>query len=53
VLDHPAFQALRPFEDLLLRTPIPLHRDVLRAAGAPLSESSFGTPVPRRGLMSI
>lgn len=49
VLDHPALAALRPFEEVCLRTPIARHRDALREAGAPLSERSWGTDRPRRG----
>jgi glutathione S-transferase len=53
VLDHRAFAALRPFEELLLRTPIAQHRPALQAAGAPLSERSFGTALPRRGVLAV
>ena len=53
VLDHRAFAALRPFEELLLRTPIAQHRAALLAAGAPLSEHSFGTALPRRGVLAV
>lgn len=52
VLDHPAFVKLRPFEELLLRTPIAKHRDALREAGAPVSAATFGTTTPRRGLLA-
>lgn len=53
VLDHPSFVKLRPFEELLLRTPIAEHRAALKAAGAPVSEETFGTATPRRGLLAI
>jgi glutathione S-transferase len=53
VLDHPGFAALRPLEELLLRTPIPKHREALRAAGAPISDRTLGTSVARRGTISI
>lgn len=53
VLEHPAFAALRPFEELLLRTPIAKHRDALREAGAPVSAQTFAAPTPRRGVMRL
>ena len=53
VLNHPSFERLRPFEDLLLRTPIPNHRTALRDAGAPLSAHTLGTSIPRRGMLTI
>lgn len=52
VLGHDAFRALRPFEDLLLRTPIPEHRAALEAAGAPLTATTLGTATPRRGVLA-
>ena len=52
-LDHPGFVKLRPFEELLLRTPIANHRTALKDAGAPVSAETFGTSVPRRGLLTI
>lgn len=53
VLDHPSFARLRPFEEVLLRTPIANHRAALRDAGAPVSGDTFGTSTPRRGLLTI
>ncbi|HJQ56090.1 MAG TPA: glutathione S-transferase family protein [Vineibacter sp.] len=53
VLDTPPFQALRPIEDALARTPITQHRARLSELGAPLSAETYGTPEPRRGLMPI
>lgn len=50
---HPSFDALRPFEDLLMRTPIANQRAALQAAGAPLTADTFTTAVPRRGVLSI
>jgi glutathione S-transferase len=50
-LDHPSFYRLRPFEDLLLKTPIGRHREALAAAGAPLTPSAVGTESPRRGVL--
>jgi glutathione S-transferase len=51
-LAHPAFLKLRPFEELLLRTPIPRQRDALREAGAPVTEQTLGGPEPRRGILA-
>lgn len=53
VLDHPSFVKLRPFEELLIRTPIPHHRDALREAGALLTASTLGSQTARRGILSI
>ena len=53
VLGHPGFARLRPFEEVLLRTPIANHRAALKEAGAPISAETFGTSVPRRGLLTI
>ncbi len=52
-LASPPFQALRPFEDCLLRTPIAEARGALAALGAPLTRESYGTTTPRRGIMPI
>lgn len=52
-LDLPAFLKLRPFETIMLRTPIPQHRDALRAAGAPVAATTLGTDVARRSLFAI
>ncbi len=51
LLDQPEFAQLRRFEELAVRTPIPRHREVLGAAGAPLTQQTFGTPAPRRGIL--
>jgi glutathione S-transferase len=53
VLDLDAFARLRAFEDLSTRTPIDRHREVLRAAGAPISDETYGTARPRRGILRI
>ena len=52
-LQRDCFLALRPFEELSLRTPIERHREALAEAGAPISETSFGTSAPRRGLFKL
>ncbi len=53
VLGTAVFAKLAPFEELLIRTPIPEHRAVLAAAGAPLTAETFGTAAPRRGPMTV
>jgi glutathione S-transferase len=53
VLDHPSFARLRTYEETLLRTPLPRHREALRDAGAPLTEDTFGTDTPRRGVLQV
>lgn len=50
-LDHPSFRKLRRFEDLLLKTPIERHREVLAEAGAPLTSETLATATPRRGVL--
>ena len=52
-LDHPSFAKLRPFEELLLRTPIAEQRTALRDAGAPVSSETYGVSKPRRGVLAI
>ena len=42
---------LQPFEALMMRTPVRDQREALRGAGVPLTESTFGTETPRRGVM--
>ena len=49
--EHPGFIRQRAFEELSLRTPLAEQRDALIAAGAPLSEHTFGTAAPRRGIL--
>jgi glutathione S-transferase len=53
VLALDSFARLRPLEDLLMRTPIPRHREALRDAGAPVSAETLGGLEPRRGVMSL
>jgi glutathione S-transferase len=52
-LAHPSFAKLRPFEEVLLKTPIANHRAALQDIGAPVSSDTLGTPTPRRGLLTI
>jgi len=47
------FAKLKPFEDRMIHTPIPQHREVLAAMGAPLMAETYGTSTPRRGMMNI
>lgn len=53
VLGLPELAALRPFEELMLRTPIAGQRDALIAAGAPIAAETLGGATPRRGVMSV
>ncbi len=53
VLSLECFQRLKPFEDRMLRTPIPKHRAALAEMGAPLTAGSCVTAEPRRGIMRI
>ena len=53
VLAIDSFAKLRPYEEKLLRTPIPQHRAVLTQLGAPLTAETFGTASPRRGVMQL
>jgi glutathione S-transferase len=48
-----SFPKLREFEDIAIRTPIPKQRDALREVAAPLTSTTFFTPEPRRGILSI
>jgi glutathione S-transferase len=53
VLATPSFERLRPFEERLMRTPIPKQRAALLEMGAPLTAETLGTNTPRRGIMRI
>jgi glutathione S-transferase len=53
VLAVDSFEKLKPFEERLMRTPIPQQRAVLAEMGAPLMKETYGTTVPRRGVMRI
>ncbi len=52
LLEHAAFKKLKIFEELSMKTPIDQHRQALLQAGAPVSERTFFTPTPRRGVMN-
>jgi glutathione S-transferase len=53
VLAHDAFAQLVPFEERMIRTPIPKQRDALAEMGAPILAETYGTATPRRGVMPI
>jgi glutathione S-transferase len=53
VLALEAFERLRPFEERMLRTPIARQRAALAEIGAPLTEETFATAVPRRGVLPV
>ena len=52
-LAHPAFAALTPFEQAQIRVRPHERREALLAAGAPLSEKSYGLKTPRAGVMTL
>jgi glutathione S-transferase len=51
VLSIPSFHKLMAFEEKLMRTPIPRHREALSAMGAPLMAETYGTLEPRPGVL--
>jgi glutathione S-transferase len=53
VLGGESFQQLKPFEERLMRTPIPEHRAVLTSMRAPVARDTYGTTAPRRGVMRL
>jgi glutathione S-transferase len=53
VLKLPSFEKLKPIEDRLIRTPISEHRNALREMGLRVTEQTYGTAHPRRGVMRI
>jgi glutathione S-transferase len=53
VLALEEFARLRPFEEVMLRTPPGQHRSALAQLGAPLSPDTYDTGVPRPGVMRI
>jgi glutathione S-transferase len=52
-LATPPFTRLAALENAIARTPIAQQREVLKAAGAPISAESVGAPTPRRGVMTL
>jgi glutathione S-transferase len=53
VLAIESFRKLAPFEERSIRAPIAEHRSVLAEMGAPLTRDTWGTTVPRRGVMRL
>ncbi|MGO9607987.1 MAG: glutathione S-transferase family protein [Candidatus Binataceae bacterium] len=53
VLRVESFEKLKPIEERLLRTPLMQHRAVLTEMGVPVTQETFGTAEPRRGIMRI
>jgi glutathione S-transferase len=53
VLALDSFRKLRPYEETMMRTPIPQQRAALAEMGAPLTAESYATTQPRRGMMTI
>lgn len=53
VLAIESFTKLKPFEDMMMRTPPAEQRAALAKLGAPLTAETYGTTAPRRGLMKI
>ena len=53
VLALDCFERLKPFEDRSRRTPLAQQRAALAEMGAPLMRDTYGTAVPRRGVMRI
>ncbi|MEQ8744167.1 glutathione S-transferase family protein [Parasphingorhabdus sp.] len=52
-LAHLVFAALAPFEQAQIAVSPQQRRDALLAAGAPLSETSYGLKTPRKGVMTL
>jgi len=48
-LEQSPFQKLRPYEEIMMRTPVARQREALRAAGAPISAETLGSSTPVRG----
>jgi glutathione S-transferase len=53
VLKLDGFEKLKPIEERLRRTPIAQQRAVLAEMGVSLTQDTYGTEVPRRGVMRI
>jgi hypothetical protein len=52
-LSNKVFAALAPFEQAQIRVRPEERRDALIAAGAPLSEKTYGLKTPREGVMTL
>ena len=53
VLKLESFEKLKPVEERLRRTPLAQHRAVLAEMGVPMTQETYGTTEPRRGVMRI
>lgn len=53
VLTLGSFEKLKPIEERLRRTPLAQHRAVLAEMGVLLTQDTYGTSAPRRGVMRI
>jgi glutathione S-transferase len=53
VLKLESFEKLKPIEERLRRTPLAQHRAVLTEMGVPVTQETYGTTEPRRGVMRI
>jgi glutathione S-transferase len=53
VLALEVFARLRPFEERMLRTPIPRQRAALAELGAPLAPETLAAATPRRGVLPV
>jgi glutathione S-transferase len=53
VLALDVFARLRPFEERMLRTPIPRQRAALAELGAPLVPETLAAATPRRGVLPV
>jgi glutathione S-transferase len=53
VLKLESFEKLKPIEERLRRTPLAQQRAVLAEMGVPLTQDTYGTANPRRGVMRI
>ena len=52
-LAHEAFASTKKFEDIQRSVDIKGRRQALLDAGAPLTQETLGTPVPRKGMMRL
>ena len=53
VLALDSFEKLKPIEERLRRTPLTQQRAVLAEMGVPVTQETYGTSAPRRGVMRI
>jgi hypothetical protein len=53
VLKLESFERLKPIEERMRRTPLAQHRAVLNEMGVSVTQETYGTAEPRRGVMRI